>query len=122
MAGGAPGLSPIAVLVALFLESNVRVDALDDGVVGDAGFVDLTQDGADVLVMVDHLGVIFARPATGLAQAPEQMGELTHRNPGSGLIPLVQEACDTGRDIVIAVFSRHSALVMRIDYPLEYAT
>ena len=41
----------------------------DDGVVGDAQVIQLLQQGAHALVMVDHDVVVFRLPAAGLAQA-----------------------------------------------------
>ena len=41
----------------------------DDGVVGDAQVVQLLQQGAHALIVVDHDVVVFRLPAAGLAQA-----------------------------------------------------
>ena len=41
----------------------------DDGVVGDAEFVDLLQNFADVFVMIDHRIVVGRLPPSGLADA-----------------------------------------------------
>ena len=41
----------------------------DDGVVGDAQVIQLLQEGAHAVVVVDHDVVVFRLPAPGLAQA-----------------------------------------------------
>ena len=41
----------------------------NDGVVGDAQFVNLVEDCTNVLIVIDHGIVIFALPSPGLSQA-----------------------------------------------------
>ena len=71
------GTLPVGVLLATerrhaAIRPGVHVWAVvgrvhDDGVVGNAQFVDLGEHGANVLVMVDHRIVVGALPASGLA-------------------------------------------------------
>ena len=84
----------------------------DDGVVGDAQFVKLLENGAHVLVMVDHCVVILALPTPGLSDAPRfgmrakvHVCEVHPYEHGlAGLMLLVDELRSPGGDVVIDGF------------------